>query len=264
MIEITTQPREGLSIEDCVFYHTVELPEHGVIEGLWDLRAHTDRYLGNVSLKGKRVLEVGTAGGYLCFYMESQGADVIAFDLAPDEVADIVPYARGSLAERTENMQSWMEKIRNAYWFSHKAKGSKVPVVYGNAYAIPEAIGEVDVAVFGAILLHLRDPFHALASALRLTRQTVIITEPLWSRGHLFRFSLMRGRYSPVAIFVPQAKRAQPPTTWWWYSPAIIQQFISVLGFEESKVSYHSQMNTELKTMFPYFTVVGQRTVPLP
>jgi len=261
---IIAEPREGLSLDDCVFYHTVELPEYGLIEGMWDLRANVDKYLGNVSLKNKRVLEVGTASGYLCFHMESQGADVISFELAPEEVADIVPYARSNHDERATQMQPWMEQIRNAYWLSHKAVGSKAKVVYGNAYAVPETIGQVDVAVFGAILLHLRDPFRALESALRLTQETVIITEPLWEWRNLLRFSLMRGKYSGVATFSPQAKLAQPATTWWGFSPAIIQQFISVLGFEEFKVSYHSQMFTQIKKKIPYFTVVGRRTVPLP
>lgn len=261
---ILAKPREIISLDDCVFYHTIELPGHGVIEGMWDLRANVNKYLGNVPLINKRVLEVGTASGYLCFHMESQGANVISFELGPDEVADIVPYARSNWKERVGNMQPWMEKIRNAYWFTHKVKDSQASVVYGNAYNIPEAIGPVDIAVFGAILLHLRDPFRALESALRLTRETVIITEPLWQWRNLFRFALMRGQYSGVVSFAPQAKLATPPTAWWWFSPAIIQQFISILGFEEAQVSYHLQMFTQMKKKIPYFTVVGQRTVPLP
>lgn len=261
---IAAKPREVTSLEECIFYHTIELPGYGVIEGLWDLRANTDKYLGKVPLQHKRVLEVGPGGGYLTFYMERQGAEVISIELDPDERADIVPYARSDNEQRARDMRPWMEKIRNAYWFSHRAFGSKARVVYGNAYHVPEAIGRVDVAVFGAILLHLRDPFLALQSALRLTEETVIITEPLWAWRNLLRFALMRGQHSGVAHFVPQAAATQPSTTWWWFSPAIIQRFISVLGFEESKVSFHVQFSREHNKKAPYFTVVGRRTVPLP
>jgi hypothetical protein len=65
-------------------------------------------------------------------------------------------------------------------------------------------------------------------------------------------------------MFAPQAKLAEPATTWWWFSPGIIRQFISVLGFEEFKTSYHYQMFAQMKKKMPYFTVVGRRTVPLP
>ena len=48
-----------------------------------------------------------------------------------------------------------------------------------NVYRIPEQIGPVDVAVYGSIPLHLRDPFLALQSGLKLTREAVIVSELL-------------------------------------------------------------------------------------
>src|SRR5262249_8534783 len=36
-----------------------------------------------------------------------------------------------------------------------------------------------DVATFGCVLLHLHNPFLALANVLRLTKETVIVTQPL-------------------------------------------------------------------------------------
>jgi hypothetical protein len=50
-------------------------------------------------------------------------------------------------------------------------------------YAIPEEIGLVDIAVYGSILLHLRDPFLALQSGLKLVKDTVVTSEPLHGQG---------------------------------------------------------------------------------
>lgn len=47
------------NIEDCYFYHTMDIPGHGVVEGEWDLRANISNYLGGCNFQGQRVLDVG-------------------------------------------------------------------------------------------------------------------------------------------------------------------------------------------------------------
>ena len=91
---VYAQPRLIDDINDCYFYHTMDVPGYGHVEGEWDLRGKESEYLGRIPLKGKRVLEVGTASGFLCFYMENQGAQVVAYDLSPAEDWDMVPYFR--------------------------------------------------------------------------------------------------------------------------------------------------------------------------
>lgn len=265
MSTIFAKPRNITSLENCAFYHTIDIPGFGTQHGMWDLRSNVAKYLGQVDLAGKRVLELGTANGYLCFHMEQQGADVIAFDIAPDQVSDIVPYARADTKQRANDMQPWLEQIRNAFWLAHNRANSTAKVVYGNVYNVPEEIGLVDVSTFGAILLHLRDPFHALYNALRLTRETVIITEPIWPWQwfNFVRYLLPSKQFGGYMIFLPDAKACNPPTTWWYLSPMAVRRFISVLGFEESKVSYHFQKHPESGRKTLCFTVVGKRTVPL-
>src|SRR5208337_1299521 len=65
---IYAQSRVINDISDCYFYHTMDVPGYGHVEGEWDLRGKETQYLGGVALKGKRVLEIGTASGFLCFY----------------------------------------------------------------------------------------------------------------------------------------------------------------------------------------------------
>ena len=68
-------------LEDCKFYHSVNLPSGETLRGDWDLRDKLDVYIGNVDVKGCRVLDMGTASGALSFYMEQLGAKVVSADV---------------------------------------------------------------------------------------------------------------------------------------------------------------------------------------
>ena len=59
--------------------------------GAWDLRGHEAAYLGGVDVAGKRVLELGPATGYLTFYMERMGAEVVSFEAGFDVPIDTMP-----------------------------------------------------------------------------------------------------------------------------------------------------------------------------
>ena len=278
-------PRLITNLADCYFYHVTDLPGHGVVGEDWDLRGGEVAYLGGVSFQGKRVLELGTASGYLCRHMECKGADVIGFDLAADGSWDLVPFAGLDVAAFGVERQKQIERLKNGWWLAHRLCGSKAKVVYGNVYAIPEAIGPVDIATFGAILLHLRDPFQALHSALRLARETVIVTEvhpaqpagsglgsvaPAESSSALRRLvkRLLRkaGVISPSAAHPgcmyflphPQATDARASAAWWCFPPEVICRFLGVLGFEKQVVTEHLQTFRGKRTRL--YTVVVTRT----
>lgn len=44
-------------------------------------------------------------------------------------------------------------------------------------YALPDAIGDFDIGLFGAVLLHCRSPVSLLEQAARRVRETIIVTE---------------------------------------------------------------------------------------
>ena len=271
-VEPYAAPRPDVRFEDCLWYHTMDVPGHGVVEGAWDLRGGASRYLGDVEFRGKCVLEMGTASGFLCFHMERAGAEVVAFDLDSGADWDIVPYARADRVAFAATRRVEIERLHDAFWFCHKAFRSKARAVYGTAYAVPDAIGPVDVATFGSILLHLRDPFRALESALRLTKHTVIVTD-LVPRGYrplarvrkaLSWMPLRRARKAARRMgaattdFIPDASRGDPMGTWWHLSPDTVVRMLAVLGFEETRVTFHSQPLTGRDV--DLFTVVAQRT----
>ena len=170
-------PRRVTELDECYFYHSMEIPGYGLVEGPWDLRGGVDDYLGGVELRDKRVLEIGTASGFLCFTMEGRGADVVAYDLSEQQSWDVVPYAQYDHESFDADRREHLRKLNNGWWLAHRAFESSAKVVYGTVYEIPEEIGRVEVATFGSVLLHVRDPFLALEKALRLTTETAIVTE---------------------------------------------------------------------------------------
>jgi SAM-dependent methyltransferase len=249
-----------VSFEDCYFYHTIDLPGRGEIAGEWDLRANVDDYLGGVSMAGKRVLDLGTANGFLSFAAERRGAsEVVSYDIDESASWDVVPYAgfdrEGWLRERREHTR----RLNNAYWYCHRALGSRARMVYGSVYDIPASIGLFEISLVGSLLLHLSHPWRCLRNVLRLTRETVVITEKL-SRRHL-PLRYLRFLDRPYLVFLPDARRRQPVDGWWMPTPSLIRRMIAVLGFERSELRFHSARYQGRREQL--FTVTGHRTRPL-
>lgn len=236
----------------------MDIPGYGHVEGAWDLRSDPDAYLGRVDFRGKRVLEIGTASGYLCFQMEQRGAEVVAYDLCEEYDWDIVPFAGSDqVAFQTERKQH-IRRLNDGYWLAHRAFGSQARVVYGTVYAIPEAIGEVDIAILCSVLLHLRDPILALQNALRLTRETVVVTELMWRHPLLVR--LLGAVRGPYMALLPDFRSRQPNETWWLFSPSIMQRILGMFGFAETRITYHHHIYRGRRQAL--YTMVGRRTRP--
>lgn len=245
----------------CFFYHTIDLPKLGTMQGLWDLRGHATDYLGHADLAGKRVLELGCASGFLTFEMEAAGAQVVGCDLSPEQEWDSVPYASRNLWAEVTRRRDHIRKLNASFWLSHRLKQSAAKVIYGSVYDVPVDCGPFDVAVFGSILLHLRDPFLALQRSLALTRELAIVTE-MRSRWVFPGFDVIRKLLPsqlrrPANRFIPDFRRSLPVDTWWRLEPEIVVAFLGVLGFEKTSLTYHSQVFQGRK--LPLFTIVAKR-----
>src|SRR3954447_7446530 len=70
------------------WYHTIELGDGVVTQGMFDHRPVLDRYPIPADLSGKRCLDVATMDGFWAFEMERRGAEsVTAIDIdRPDEL----------------------------------------------------------------------------------------------------------------------------------------------------------------------------------
>lgn len=243
------------SLDECEFYHTMDLPRYGTVQGQWDLRVGLGEYLGRVDFRAKRVLDVGTASGCLAFWMERAGAEVVGYDISDAFDWDVVPFDGLDVDAEQSTRKKHIARLNNSFWLAHRALRSSVQVAYGSVYAIPETIGRFDVAVLGSILLHLRDPFRALEQALRLTRETVVVTDALPRRSLLV--PAVARWFGPCAEFLPNGATRTPTDSWWRLTPALVVRMLGVLGFGNTRVTLHSQLFKGRPQRL--FTVVGQR-----
>ena len=217
-------------LEDCFFYHAMELPGFGLIPAHWDLRGRFDDYVGGVDVAGKSVLDVGTATGFLSFEAEKRGASrVVSFDQSDGAEQTFLPF-KDKLYYRdrerwAEQYRAEIERWKNAYWLSHRLLGSKAEVFYGNIYELPAGLGEFDVAIVGSVLEHLSDPITALASIARRTRERMIVVTPLLETEE------------PIARFEGRASRPEADFTWWTWSLGTYREVFGMLGFSIEKIS---------------------------
>lgn len=246
-------PRHVASIDDCYFYHTMDVPGHGTVQGEWDLRPNLDAYLGGYDLSGKRMLDVGAANGIMTFHAERKGADVVSFDLSDDYSWDIVPYRDSNRDQIDQERRGHMRRINNGYWYCHRLMNSKAKAVYSNVYNIPVEIGPVDVAFYGSILLHLRDPFLAMQNGARLATSALIVSDlpPYGELGPKI------SRFLKHPVFIPDPVRKEPWDAWWNLPPRLIEKYMAILGFPNTTVTWHKQLyQGKPRTLY---TVVGTR-----
>jgi O-methyltransferase len=239
------QPSQVASVEDCDFYHVMDIPGFGLVDGPWDLRHGVDDYLGHVPLADRRVLEIGPASGFLTFEMEKRGAHVVAVEVTDDPGWDFVPYPASFLKTVYGPRREHMRRLKNSFWFGHPAHGSKAKLWYGDVYKLPEALGHFDVAVMGALLLHCHSPLRIVEQC-ALRAEQLVITD-------LFVPELAG---EPICRLVPSRENHRWDT-WWQFSPDFFVQFLGVLGFTDTKVTTHVQQCQGRPTTL--FTVVAAK-----
>ncbi|MGH8981992.1 MAG: class I SAM-dependent methyltransferase [Acidimicrobiales bacterium] len=247
--------RAHLTREDCDFYHAAALPDGDVIPGAWDLRGRETEYLGSTDVSGLRVLELGPATGHMTFFMERAGAEVVALDVGWDKCVDLLPRPGIELSWARMDIMRYIGATQNSWWYLHREYGSSARAVYGSVYDIPADLGTFDCGFFGAILLHLRDPFAALSSAADHVADTIVVTdcvqEPeLDQAKNLMRFAPLDTRY---------------PTHWWSMTAGAVVRMLERLGFTETQVTFHTQLHhidhdlTKPPQEVTMFTVVARR-----
>lgn len=223
-------PRFVEHLDDCFFYHAIELPGFGVVPAHWDLRGRFDDYVGGVDVRGKSILDVGTATGFLSFEAEKRGASrVVSFDQSDGAQQKFLPFKDKPFyrdhSRWAEEYRAEIERWKNAYWLSHRLLGSGAQVFYGDIYDLPAGLGEFDIAIVGSVLEHLSDPISALVSIARLVTERIVVVTPLLETDE------------PLARFEGRADNPDADFTWWTYSLGIYREVFAMLGFSTEKVS---------------------------
>lgn len=150
------------SLADKGFWHSFELPDGTVIQGVHDLDAQKRRLARfpiPADLRGKRVLDIGAWDGWFSFELERRGAEVVAID-------------------RWENPRFW--EIR-------RLMNSRVDYREMDVYELrPDRIGTFDIVLFLGVLYHVRDPLLALERVCSVCRDTAFV-ESLTLKDHTDR-----------------------------------------------------------------------------
>ena len=246
------QPRLVERLEDCFFYHAMELPGFGLVRGQWDLRGRFDEYIGGVDVAHRQVLDVGTATGFLSFEAEKRGAArVLSFDMSDARQQTFLPFKDKLFyrdpARWAEVYGAEIEQWKNAYWLCHRLLGSKAEVYYGNIYELPAELGQFDIAIVGSVLEHLSDQITALASIARLTKETIVVVSPmLQTEERIARFEALAS--NPEADF-----------TWWTYSLGVYREVFGMLGFRVARVSHAEYYYMHGDTLKERSTIVAVR-----
>ena len=246
------EPRHVESLDECFFYHTMELPGFGLVRGQWDLRGRFDEYVGGVDVSGRSVLDVGAATGFLSFEAERRGASrVVSHDMSDVRQQALLPFKDKLYFQDHERWAELygaeMERWKNAYWLCHRLLGSRAEVFYGSVYEIPPALGPFDVVLVGAVLEHLNDQISALASISRVAKETIVVVTPLLQTEER------------VARFEPLASNPDYDFTWWTYSAGVYREVFAMLGFRVERITSSKYFYDHGGTFEERFTVVAVR-----
>jgi tRNA (mo5U34)-methyltransferase len=202
-----------------LWYHTLELRPGLTTPGWFDLRSIVDR-LPWPDVRGKRCLDVATYDGFYAFELERRGAaEVVATDISDHTEWDWPAEARAKGPELLAKMAGPEKGL--GFRIAHEALGSSVRREEINVYDLsPERVGEFDVVVCGALMIHLRDPIRALEAIRSVCRGQFLSVEEI-------RLGLsLQHRRRPVAEL--SGRRGQ-----WWVPTAVgHRQMIEVAGFE--------------------------------
>jgi hypothetical protein len=264
---------EGLTVGDCDFYHTADVPGHGVAEGHWDLRGQEAAYLGGIALDGRSALEIGPASGHLTFWMERQGARLTVLDLGPDNAWDFVPFKALDLDAAHAERREHLRRLQNAWWLQHQRLGSKALALRGTVYDLGPEVGSFDVVTLNAVLLHLRDPMGALIRVASVCGQTLVVTEiheshlapsggtaieaRLGARVRkLLGLPLPADRPALAAPFIPRSDAPGGIDAWFYLPSALTAEMMRILGFQVTVTEHVQQYRGQPYRMY---TAVGER-----
>lgn len=206
-------PDLAADVKQLRWYHTMDLGPGVTTQGMFDHRAHVDRYLIPRDLSGMRCLDVGTMDGFWAFEMERRGAaEVVAVDLDDPTGLDWP----ASLREVTE--KSLDETKEQRFNLVKKALGSKVSRELRSVYDLDTDLGTFDLVFAGDLLVHLKDPATAVERMRRVCRGSAIVCTPI----KRFRFA----RNRPLAEF-----DGIDEFQWWVFSEAALQRLVRAAGF---------------------------------
>ena len=218
-------------IEHYYWYHTVDLGNGLVTPGDYDFRGQIGSFGFPGDLRGKRVLDVGSAAGYFAFEFEKRGAEVVSVELPSLAEWDMISSERAQII--TQLMQwlkagtpeeAYARHLDGPFRFCHKMLGSKVTRCYSPVYDLTlDKLGgkPFDLIYAGDILLHLFSPLKALDTLSSLCAGQIIVTLDV----------PFHHADQPYMRFVGLESMATDRRSWWLMSKFCLESMLKRVGF---------------------------------
>jgi hypothetical protein len=213
--------------DECFFYTCMDIADGETVEQVnWDIRGRFEAYIGDVDVRGKTVLDVGTASGFLAFSAEAAGAArVVAVDAQHAQEFNRIPFKGSPYTERRRkwiaDTDLYLTGLKRGFWYAWHKRRSAVEAVYMPAAELWKWQERFDVVIAGAIVEHISDPVPFIHMLARLARETVVIA------------------FTPVGASEEQIMRtmngwdaAQYDYSWWELSIGLYRRIFGNLGFE--------------------------------
>ena len=249
-----------LTTADCYWYHSIELPGIGKVQGPWELSEIQSKYLAGVDFTGKKVTEIGPASGRITVELEKLGAAVTCLDVGAEFKLD-------SLAQVGKEYTEFLKRVNNAHSLVRDLFKLKANFINGSAYNKMPV--QCQIGVLGNILLHLRDPFKAIYNLASSTSERIVIVETVWNwplYAYLeilatlssLPFKLRGHTIAPeMTLFMP-TRGPDEQFVWWYLRPSLLERYLNLCGFEVEKLAYHTQRFNSKRSL--QFTLVAKRT----
>jgi tRNA (mo5U34)-methyltransferase len=201
------------------WYHTMDLPDGSTTRGVFDARAVRELVQWPAGLPGGRCLDVGTCDGFWAFEMERRGAaEVVGLDVDDPDPRDATWEARW---RPPEGSGGGAGRRGRRFDIARRALGSRARRLACSVHNLEPAVhGRFDVVFCGTLLVHLRDPVHALE------RMRDVCA------GELVLIECLDARLDVLASRAPCARLAAAPGQWWRLNRAGLLALVRAAGFE--------------------------------
>jgi tRNA (mo5U34)-methyltransferase len=225
-------------VKSLSWYHTIDLGNGVVTEGIYDHRPYLEHYGFPIDLRGKTVLDIGAASGFFSFELESRGAQVTATELPTWFSHDFGP---NYIADRTE--EGAQNYLHQPIAVAKEVLGSHIQLKYTNIYDITsETVGRFDLIFCGSVLIHLTDPIKALWNIAQVTQDKAIIATVVDPQEATRPIAHMVGQESGYCWWIPTRACLE--------LMAVIAGFVGIEWYSEFQLNYRGQ------TIGPYHGVL--------
>lgn len=201
------------------WYHTIELDDGRMTPGWVGPRLLRDVAGLPADLSGKRALDCGMFDGFWSFEMERLGAEVVGIDIADVPPSDVPLIHRARLEREAGDATTGA-----GFEIARRHLGSEVQRVICDVREVtPDRIGgPVDIAMIGALLLHIRDPLRALEAVRSCLRPDgmLILVEPV-----------LRGRIGRAKEPVARFSALKGGWTYWYPNRRCLVHWVRTAGF---------------------------------